>query len=95
MIIPTGPADKASGITLQKIYKVNSTSAVDRVSQKDTAMISNFSALVEHARTRAMAVPDIRNDRVAQVRSALENGATFTGNGIASAMINNAVEGQV
>lgn len=95
MIIPTGPADKAFGINLQKINRISGASAVDGVTRKDEAMISNFSALVDYGRKCAMALPDTRSERVNEVRLALENGRSFATGDIASSMINNIVKGQV
>jgi len=95
MIIPTGGPDKAFGVHINKIYKTNATTAVDKVSGRDMAMISKFSTLVEHGRACAMALPDVRSDLVAQAKQAIQSGTLPLAGDIAFSMINNAVEGQV
>lgn len=95
MIIPTGRANEALGAHLNKIYKTNATSAVERIGRKDAVTISRLSALVEHGRACAMALPEIRSDRVAQARLSIQTGMLPEAKDIASFMINRAAEGQV
>lgn len=95
MIISTGGVDKALGVHLHKIYKTNATSTAQPASKGDAVSISKFSALVERGRAHAMSLPDVRGDRVSQVRKSLELGETPCARDIASAIINHAVEGQV
>ncbi|MCE5197857.1 MAG: flagellar biosynthesis anti-sigma factor FlgM [Armatimonadota bacterium] len=92
MITPTNGPDKAQGLQILKIHKVNATSGVSR---RDDVTISNFSTLVKHARTCAMALPDVRADVVARARQAIDNGNLPGSGDIASRMINRSVEGQV
>lgn len=95
MIIQTGHIDKALGVHLQRIYKTQATGAAERASRRDVVSISALSALVEHGRACAAALPEVRADRVELARAALRDGIEPDGGSIASAMINHAVEGQV
>ena len=95
MIIPTGRANEALSVHLNKIYKTNATSAVEQIERKDAVTISRLSALVEHGRTCAMALPEVRSDRVAQARLSLQAGILPEAKDIASSMMNRAAEGQV
>lgn len=95
MIIPTGRADQVMGAHLQKIYKTNPAGAVEGAGRSDMVTISKFAALVEHGRSCAMALPDVRHDRVAQARQALESGNLPGGSELASSMISRAVKGDV
>jgi hypothetical protein len=95
MIIQPSGVDKALGVHLQKIYKTNATVAADATGGRDAVSISKFSALVERAHTQVMAMPDVRADRIAQVRSSLDLGESVGVDDIASAMINKAAGGQV
>jgi hypothetical protein len=95
MIIPGGSVDKVMGVHLQKVHKINNTSAVDSIGSGDSAMISKFSTLVELGRKSAMSLPNIRTDRVEQAQMKLGNNESPEGTSIASAMINAMLEGQV
>lgn len=95
MIIPTGRVDQIMGTHLQKIYKTNAASAVEKAGRSDMVTISKFAALVEHGRSCAMALPDVRHDRVAQVRQALESGGLPGASDLASSIINRAAKGEV
>lgn len=95
MIDPTGGVDKVLGVQLYKTYKTNGANPDGRAARRDAVTISRFSALVERGRACAMALPDIRADRVSEVKATLDSGLARTSSDIASAMINGAVEGQV
>lgn len=95
MIIPAKGVDKSFGIQLNKIHKTNGPDLVAGTNRRDAVNISGFSALVERARTQALAVPDVRADRVAAARERLDSGGEPAVGDVASAMINRAVEGQV
>ena len=95
MIIPTGRANEALSVHLNKIYKTNATSAVERIGRKDAVTISRLSALVEHGRVCAMALPEVRSDRVAQARMSIQTGMLPEAKDIASSMISRAAERQV
>jgi hypothetical protein len=101
MIDKTGGVDKALGVHFNPTYKISGANPEGRSTRRDAVTISKFSSMVERGRTVAMALPDVRADRVSQVRSALSGGGPSTGSGgwttgdIASAMINGAAEGQV
>lgn len=94
MIIPTNGPDKAQGLCIQKLHKVNGVSNVDRVAPKDVVSISKFSSLVEQARAAAMSLPDVRSDAVERARQALHEGKRPQCSDIASAMINRAAKGE-
>jgi hypothetical protein len=94
MIVPSGKVDKSMGIHLQKIYKMQTAGDAGQVGQKDIVSISKFAALVERGRTAAMSLPAVRQDRVDQARAALAEGNEPEAPGIASALINGAVERQ-
>lgn len=91
MIEPTGRVDKALGIDLRKVYKSISNASVKRV-DSDQINISQFSSLVEKTRVQALQLPDIRADRVSQVKADLASGKISPANDIASAMIDNSIE---
>jgi hypothetical protein len=95
MIIPSGRVDGSLDVHLQKIYKTAATGTVARLSRSDVVTISRFSALVEHGRACALALPEVRADVVARARESLLTGAAPAAGEVASAMINAAVEGQV
>jgi hypothetical protein len=95
MIIPSGKVDSLASIHLQKIYKTAAPGTAARLSRSDAVTISRFSALVEHGRARARALPEVRADVVERARNALLTGAAPAAGDVASAMINAAVEGQV
>ena len=91
MIEPSGRVDKTLGIDLKKVYRSISNASVRSVG-KDEIKISEFSALVEKTRAKALELPDIRMDRVRQVKAELASGRTSDAEDIASAMINNSTE---
>lgn len=95
MIIPTSRLDSVLGVHSNKVYQTSAISAAERVSKGDEVTISRFSALVEHGMAYAIGLPEVRADRVAQVREALANGTLPGSADIAGSMINSAVEGQV
>lgn len=95
MSISTGGVDKALNIHLNKIHKTNAIAGVTKTSGSDAVTISKFSALIEHGRSAAMALPDVRADRVSETRLALEMGDSPESQDIASAMINSIVGGQI
>lgn len=95
MIDRTGSVDKALGVHLNKTYKINGANPDGRSARRDAVTISEFSALVERGRACAMVLPDIRANRVSEVKAALSSGLAHGSSDIASAMINGAVEGQV
>jgi hypothetical protein len=95
MIIPARGVDKSIGIQLNKIQRTSGPGTVAGTSRRDALSISGFSALVERARAQALAVPDVRADRVAAAKSRLDSGTAPAVTDIASSMINRAVEGQV
>lgn len=95
MIIPVNSADKALGVHLNKVNKVQSTTDVAQISGGDVVTISNFSSLLEKATACAMSQPDIRTDVVAKAKADLAEGKLASGEDIASSLINRAVEGQV
>jgi|GEM_PF-1425162 len=95
MIIRADGIDKALGVQLPTIYKTNGVLGTDRAARRDAVTISKFSALVEHGRACAMALPDLRSDRVSQARRSIETGDIANTGDIASAMINGALKGQV
>lgn len=92
MIERTGGVDPTLGVHLSKAYKI---SGVNPPARRDAVTISKFSALVERGRACAMALPDVRTDRVSQVRSSMDAGEMPAVEDIASAMINCVVRGQV
>lgn len=94
MIIPVGKTGEATALHLQKIYKTDATDAVAKTIRSDVVTISKFSALVELGRSRALAMPEIREDEVARAKLSLAAGESPSGADIASAMIGAAVEGQ-
>jgi hypothetical protein len=95
MIDRTGGVDKALGVHLNRTYKINGANPDGHSARRDAVSISKFSALVERGRACAMALPDIRADRVSEVKSALSSGLAHGSSDIASAIINGAAEGQV
>ncbi len=95
MIISTSGVDRVIGVHLNKIYRTSSTSQPQPAGKVDMATISKFSALVERARARAMSAPEVRADRIEQVRSQMESGELPAAEDVASALINRAVEGEV
>ncbi|MCE5323116.1 flagellar biosynthesis anti-sigma factor FlgM [bacterium] len=95
MILPINSADSALGVHLNKIYKTQSTEAAAKAGACDVVTISQFSSLVEQARSAAMSGPDIRADIVEQAKAALTEGNLADSEDIASSLINRAVEGQV
>ena len=95
MINPTGRADKALGIQLQNVYKTISSASVDRCNRKDMLSISPFSTLVEQAKNTAMSLPDIRKDKVEEIKSKLAANKLPESFDIASNMIDKTIEGQV
>lgn len=88
MIEPSGRVDKSLGIDLKKVYKSISAASV-RSSGQDQINISPFSALVEKTRAKALDLPEMRTDLVAQVKADLAAGKKAAADDIASAMINN------
>ena len=95
MIDKTGGVDKAFGVHLNKTYKINGANPDGPAARRDAVTISKFSALVERGRACAMALPDVRADRVSQARSLLDTGEMPNTGDVASAIINSAVEGRV
>ncbi len=95
MIDKTGGVDPVYPVRFNKTYKVNGAHDDGRSTGRDAVTISKFSALVERGRACAMALPDVRTDRVAQAKSLLDAGETPGVGDIASAMINSAVKGQM
>ncbi len=95
MIIPLNSVDKALGVHMHKINSTNAVSGVERSKQVDAVNISNFSALVEQARAKAMSLPDVRTDLVEKARLAMQECNRPQVTDIASAMINRAAKGQV
>lgn len=95
MIDRTSGVDQAHAVHLSKIYKINGADAEGRSARRDAVTISKFSALVERGRACAMALPDVRADRVSQVASSLNAGHTPAVTDVASAMINAVVKGQM
>lgn len=95
MIIPTGSVNKTLGIHLQRIYATHSTRAADRLGGSDVVSISKFSALLERGRAAALALPEVREDRIAQVRASLQKGEVTSSSELAAAIINTVLEGQV
>lgn len=95
MIDRTGGVDPTYAVRFNKTYKINGAHDDGRSTGRDAVAISKFSALVERGRARAMALPDVRADRVAQARSSLDAGDTPGVHDIASSMINAAVKGQI
>ena len=95
MIDKTGGVDKAFGIQPNRIYRINDANPVEPAARRDALTISKFSALVEHGRACAMALPEVRADRVSQAKSWLNSGEIPDKVDVASAIINNAVEGRV
>lgn len=95
MIIQPGSINAVSGVHLNKIYKTSAAGPIEGAGRRDAVSISRFSALVERARACAMALPDVRADRVAQARHSIEHGESPETGDIAAAMINRAAEGQV
>jgi len=94
-MIQTGRVDQTLGVHLNKIYKTQAGESVDSVSRRDEVNISKFSALVEHGRSVALSLCDVRADKVAQARNAIANGELPGITDIAASMINSAVKGQV
>lgn len=94
MIIPTNGPDKAQGIQIQGLRKVNGVSNTS-ANRQDSVNISRLSALIEQARVAAMSLPEIRQDVVERARQSLLEGKKPETTDIASAMINKASEGQV
>jgi anti-sigma28 factor (negative regulator of flagellin synthesis) len=95
MIIPINSADKALGVHLNKINKIQSAAATQQLSEGDVVTISNFSSLLEKATACAMSQPDIRTDVVERAKAALAEGNLASSEDVASSLINRAVEGQV
>jgi len=95
MIDRTGGVDRALGAHLNKTHKINGANPDGRWARRDAVTISKFSALVERGRACAMALPQIRADRVAHAKAVIESGEAPGAGEIASAMINSAVEGRV
>lgn len=94
MIDRTGGVDRALGIQLNRTYRINDAKP-DTQPRRDALTISKFSALVERGRACAMALPEVRADRVSQARSSIEEGNAPDASTIGAAMINSAVEGLV
>lgn len=92
MIQPTDGIDGIQKVQLQKVYKVNSAGMVDRTSRSDAVTISKYSAMVERGKAIAMSLPEMRDDRVSEVKASLETGNTPSTVDITSAMINNAAK---
>ena len=95
MIDRTGGVDKTFGVHLNKTTRINGADPDGRWARRDAVTISKFSALVERGRACAMALPNLRADRVSAVRSSLAAGEITTASDVASAIINSAVEGRV
>lgn len=95
MIDRTGGVDPTFAVRFNRTYKINGAQDDGRSARRDAVTISKFSALVERGRACAMALPEVRADRVSQVRSSLDTGDTPAVTDIASAMINTAVKGQI
>lgn len=95
MIVPTGKVDKSMGIHLNRIYK---TTAADEAAQvgrsSDVVSISKHAALVERGRAAALSLPEVRQDKVEQARTALAENREPEAPSVATAMINGAVERQ-
>jgi hypothetical protein len=95
MIDKTGGVDRALAVHLNKTTRINGADPDGRSARRDAVTISKFSALVERGRACALALPDLRADRVSQARSSLESGEITGSSDVASAIINSAVEGRV
>ncbi len=95
MIIPTGSVNKTLGIHLQKIYATHPTRAVDRLCGSDVVSISKFSTLLERGRAAALALPEVREDRIAQAKASLQKGEIASSSELAAAIINTVFEGKV
>jgi hypothetical protein len=88
MIQPTDGIDGIQKVQLQKVYKASSAGTVDRTSRSDAVTISKYSAMVEQGKAIAMSLPEIRADRISEVKASLETGDTPSTGDITSAMIN-------
>ncbi len=95
MIDKTGGVDRLFNVRLNSKIQINGAEAAQRAGKRDAVNISRFSALVEQARTRALSSPDLRADRVEQVKSSIDSGQITVSTDIASAIINGAVKGRV
>lgn len=96
MIDRTSGVDPTYAVHFNTTYRISGVNDDDGSSTgRDAVTISKFSALVERGRTCAMALPDVRADRVAQAKSLVNAGETPGVSDIASAMINAAVKGQI
>lgn len=85
--------DGISAVQLNSNIKINGADAVRRLEKRDAVNISRFSALVEKARTQALETPDIRAERVAEVKEAIVSSGIKPSADIASAIINTVVKG--
>ncbi len=93
MIDKMGGVDRITGVRFNSNIKINGADANRRLDKRDAVNISRFSELVEKARVRALAVPDIRAERVAEVKEAFFNDSITPSADIASAIINTVVKG--
>ena len=95
MIDRTSSVDRMLGVQLNSTYKVSGANPDGCSARRDAVTISKFSALVEHGRKCAMALPDVRADLVSETKTFLDSGKMRNSDDIASAMINSTVDGQV
>ncbi len=93
MIDKTGGVDRIFGVHFNSKNKIGGADPEQQSSKKDDVTISTFSTLVERGRALALALPDVRIERVAQARAALNSGSGAESVDIASAIINAAVKG--
>lgn len=95
MIDRTSSVDKVLGVQLNSTYKISGVNPDGCSARRDAVTISKFSALVEHGRKCAMALPDVRADLVLETKAFLDSGKMRSSDDVASAMINSTVERQV
>ena len=95
MITPTNGPDNTPALCIKKLEKVNAVSGIERAPRKDVLSISKFSSLIEQARSKALALPDVRTDAVEKARQTIKQAKKPQADDIASAIINRAANEQV
>ncbi len=74
MLIQPKRVDQALGVHLYKVYKTARPETATKLQRSDFATISRFSQLVERGRTKALMLPAVREDLIAQAREVLLTG---------------------
>ncbi|MDH7602770.1 MAG: hypothetical protein QHI38_11550 [Armatimonadota bacterium] len=91
MLIQPKRVDQVLGVHLHKVYNTARTDATTKLQRSDFIAISKLSQLVERGRAKALLLPAVREDLVAEKREALLSGKQPESKQIAAEIIKSAL----